>query len=147
MSNMAIYMVRYLSYQHMKLFDNSKQTYCVNQGAAINVLRSLREKTPELASHLQVKIMFDILVQRLRFDSQRIRDDPAVRNLDLSSYLLVPSESSDLVFSFSRTHKIFQVQRMTKYPLLIRQVCHNKSSNITTDKMIDLAIYRRRARS
>jgi len=70
MSNMAIYM-----------------TYCVNQGVAINVLQSMRDKNPELASHLQ-----------------RLRDDPAVRNLDLSSYLLVP------------------MQRMTKYPLLIRQI-------------------------
>lgn len=91
--------------------------------------------------------MLDILVQKLRFDLQRLRDDPVVRNLDLSSYLLVPSESLGLFFSFSRIHEIFQVQRMTKYPLLIRQVCRNKSSNKATDKMIDLAIYRRRARS
>jgi hypothetical protein len=32
----------------------SPQEYCVNQGAAIKVLKSLRDSNPELASHLQV---------------------------------------------------------------------------------------------
>ena len=50
------------------------QEYCVNQGYAIKVLQSIRESNPEVAACLQ-----------------RLRDDPAVRNLDLSSYLLVPS--------------------------------------------------------
>ncbi|THG95777.1 hypothetical protein EW026_g5934 [Hermanssonia centrifuga] len=63
--------------------------YCVNQGTAIKVLQSLRGSNPELAACLQ-----------------RLRDDPAVRNLDLSSYLLVP------------------MQRITRYPLLIKQVLH-----------------------
>lgn len=62
--------------------------YCVNQSTAIKVLQSLRETSPELASHLQ-----------------RLRDEnPAVRNLDLSSYLLAP------------------MQRITRYPLLIKQI-------------------------
>ncbi|KAH9842454.1 uncharacterized protein C8Q71DRAFT_732931 [Rhodofomes roseus] len=62
--------------------------YCVNQAYAAKVLQSEREK-PELAQLLQ-----------------RLRDDPTARNLDLSSYLLVP------------------MQRITRYPLLIRQVLH-----------------------
>jgi len=61
--------------------------YCVNTGAAIKILQSLRDSKPELASHLQ-----------------RLRDDPSVRGLDLSSYLLTP------------------MQRITRYPLLIRQI-------------------------
>ncbi|KAF8888235.1 hypothetical protein BD779DRAFT_1524285 [Infundibulicybe gibba] len=70
MSNMGVYM-----------------EYCVNQGTAIKVLKSLRDTKPDLAAHLQ-----------------ELRDDPAVRNLDLSSYLLAP------------------MQRVTKYPLLIKQI-------------------------
>ncbi|KAF9481352.1 hypothetical protein BDN70DRAFT_912316 [Pholiota conissans] len=62
--------------------------YCVNQSIAIQVLKSLREANPELASHLQ-----------------HLRDEnPTVRNLDLSSYLLAP------------------MQRVTRYPLLIKQI-------------------------
>ncbi|KAF8172098.1 hypothetical protein BJ912DRAFT_994425 [Pholiota molesta] len=62
--------------------------YCVNQSTAIQVLKSLRESKPELASHLQ-----------------HLRDEnPTVRNLDLSSYLLAP------------------MQRVTRYPLLIKQI-------------------------
>ncbi|KAF7298359.1 Actin cytoskeleton-regulatory complex protein [Mycena kentingensis (nom. inval.)] len=57
MSSMAVYM-----------------EYCVNQGNAIKVLKSLRDSNPELAAHLQ-----------------RLKEDPLVRNLDLSSYLLAPS--------------------------------------------------------
>ncbi|KAF8216277.1 hypothetical protein K438DRAFT_1953239 [Mycena galopus ATCC 62051] len=72
MSNMAVYM-----------------EYCVNQGTAIKVLKSLRDSNPELAGHLQ-----------------RLKEDPNVRNLDLSSYLLAP------------------MQRITRYPLLIKQILH-----------------------
>ncbi|KAI0044289.1 hypothetical protein FA95DRAFT_1497317 [Auriscalpium vulgare] len=63
--------------------------YCVNQGPAIKVLQTLRDQKPELASHLQ-----------------KLREDPVVRSLDLSSYLLVP------------------MQRITRYPLLIKQILH-----------------------
>ncbi|KAF9806131.1 hypothetical protein IEO21_08793 [Rhodonia placenta] len=63
--------------------------YCVNQAYAIRVLQSLRESNLELSARLQ-----------------RLRDDPAARNLDLSSYLLVP------------------MQRITRYPLLIKQILH-----------------------
>ncbi|KDQ59802.1 hypothetical protein JAAARDRAFT_56764 [Jaapia argillacea MUCL 33604] len=72
MSNMQVYM-----------------DYCVNQGAAIQVLQSLRTSNPELAALLL-----------------NLRDDPSVRNLDLSSYLLAP------------------MQRITRYPLLIKQILH-----------------------
>ncbi|CAE6423462.1 unnamed protein product, partial [Rhizoctonia solani] len=61
--------------------------YCVHQAPAIKVLQGLRETNPELAIHLQ-----------------RLRDeDPDIRNLDLSSYLLIP------------------MQRITRYPLLMKQ--------------------------
>ncbi|TFY81602.1 hypothetical protein EWM64_g2415 [Hericium alpestre] len=63
--------------------------YCVNQANASTVLQSLRKKNPALASHLQ-----------------KLRDDPSTRNLDLSSFLLVP------------------MQRVTRYPLLIKQILH-----------------------
>ncbi|KAG5637919.1 hypothetical protein H0H81_002680 [Sphagnurus paluster] len=49
--------------------------YCVNQGTAIKVLKSLRDSNPTLAAHLQ-----------------RLREDPSARNLDLSSYLLAPMQ-------------------------------------------------------
>ncbi|THH31859.1 hypothetical protein EUX98_g2302 [Antrodiella citrinella] len=48
--------------------------YCVNQANAAKVLQSLRESRPDLFAKLQ-----------------QLRDDPSVRNLDLTSYLLVPS--------------------------------------------------------
>ncbi|KAH8977407.1 hypothetical protein EDB86DRAFT_3237574 [Lactarius hatsudake] len=63
------------------------RAYCVNQANAIRTLQSLRDTNADLAAHLQ-----------------RLREDPAVRNLDLSSYLLVP------------------MQRITRYPLLIKQI-------------------------
>ncbi|KAK0185975.1 hypothetical protein F5146DRAFT_163320 [Armillaria mellea] len=63
--------------------------YCVNQSNAIKVLQSLRDSRPDLAARLQ-----------------HLRDDPAARNLDLSSYLLIP------------------MQRITRYPLLVKQILH-----------------------
>jgi len=72
------------------LIASVNQQYCVNHGTAIQVLQSLREKKPELA----------LLLQTLR------DDEPSTRNLDLSSYLLVP------------------MQRITRYPLLIKQILH-----------------------
>jgi len=64
--------------------------YCVNHANAIQVLQTLRNQKPELAS----------LLQTLR------DEEPSTRNLDLSSYLLVP------------------MQRITRYPLLIKQILH-----------------------
>ncbi|KAJ3879158.1 hypothetical protein F5051DRAFT_403673 [Lentinula edodes] len=63
--------------------------YCVNQGNAIKVLQDIRDSNSEVALQLQ-----------------HIRDGPSSRNLDLSSYLLIP------------------MQRITRYPLLIRQISH-----------------------
>ncbi|KAI9069473.1 hypothetical protein FKP32DRAFT_1617176 [Trametes sanguinea] len=68
---------------------NIYMDYCVNQSSAIKVLQSLRQSNPELAACLQ-----------------RLRDDSTARNLDLSSYLLVP------------------MQRITRYPLLFKQIIH-----------------------
>ncbi|KAI6140316.1 Dbl homology domain-containing protein [Pisolithus tinctorius] len=68
---------------HMRVYLN----YCVNQANAGKVLQSLRDTNPELSVQLQC-----------------LREDPLARNLDLSSYLLVP------------------MQRLTRYPLLIRQI-------------------------
>ncbi|KIN98751.1 hypothetical protein M404DRAFT_1005095 [Pisolithus tinctorius Marx 270] len=68
---------------HMRVYLN----HCVNQANAGKVLQSLRDTNPELSVQLQC-----------------LREDPLARNLDLSSYLLVP------------------MQRLTRYPLLIRQI-------------------------
>ncbi|SJL08834.1 uncharacterized protein ARMOST_12205 [Armillaria ostoyae] len=63
--------------------------YCINQSNAIKVLQSLHDSQPDLAAQLQ-----------------HLRDDPAARNLDLSSYLLIP------------------MQRITRYLLLVKQILH-----------------------
>ncbi|KAL7419920.1 hypothetical protein Q5752_005838 [Cryptotrichosporon argae] len=64
--------------------------YCINQHQAARMLQTLRASNAKLAVEL---------------DS--IRDnEPAVRGLDLSSFLLEP------------------MQRITRYPLLIRQIIH-----------------------
>ncbi|KAI6004628.1 Dbl homology domain-containing protein [Pisolithus albus] len=68
---------------HMRVYLD----YCVNQASAGKVLQSLRDANPELSAQLQC-----------------LREDPSARNLDLSSYLLVP------------------MQRLTRYLLLIRQI-------------------------
>lgn len=49
---------------------------------------------------------------------QRLRDDPSARNLDLSHYLLVP------------------MQRLTRYPLLIRQILQHTDHPSTTNAAI-----------
>ncbi|ORX36220.1 hypothetical protein BD324DRAFT_627945 [Kockovaella imperatae] len=64
--------------------------YCVNQHQAGKLLQSLRQSDPKLQAHLQ-----DIR-----------ENNPAVRGLDLSSYLLIP------------------MQRITRYPLLLKQIIH-----------------------
>ncbi|KAH7317531.1 hypothetical protein B0J17DRAFT_724373 [Rhizoctonia solani] len=102
MNGMAVYMVRppvaqfipRPSHTHPLVFaspnflpSSGPQPYCVHQAPAIKVLQGLRETNAELATHLQ-----------------RLRDeDPDIRNLDLSSYLLIP------------------MQRITRYPLLMKQ--------------------------
>ncbi|KZT11160.1 uncharacterized protein LAESUDRAFT_754850 [Laetiporus sulphureus 93-53] len=74
--------------------------YCVNQSTALKVLQSLRESDEDLAIRLR-----------------RLRDDPTARNLDLSSYLLVP------------------MQRITRYPLLIRQILHYTEATDDRDRI------------
>lgn len=49
-------------------------------------------QNPELNAHLNVLLFLPSPDLRL-ISLQRLREDPAVRNLDLSSYLLVPSSS------------------------------------------------------
>lgn len=65
------------------------ESYCVNQAPASRVLQRLRETNKPLGAHLE-----------------QLRNDPQVRGLDLSSYLLEP------------------MQRITRYPLLLRQIMH-----------------------
>ena len=94
MPNMAVYMVCQFLSPHTPesiepVFD---QEYCVNQAVAIKTLQSLRETNTTLSSHLQVCELTFSLLFRCNCPSQRLRDDPAVRNLDLSSYLLAPSK-------------------------------------------------------
>lgn len=81
--------------------------YCVNQATAIKVLKSLREENSQLEKHLQ-----------------KLRDNPAVRNLDVSSYLLVP------------------MQRITRYPLLIKQILNYTEvddERLDIESAVDLA--------
>ncbi|KAG8749194.1 hypothetical protein FRC11_011540, partial [Ceratobasidium sp. 423] len=80
--------------------------YCVHQAPAIKVLQGLRQANSELATHLQVRLwtLPSTFVLTLGPTPQRLRDeDPDIRNLDLSSYLLIP------------------MQRITRYPLLMKQ--------------------------
>ncbi|KAG8943721.1 hypothetical protein FRC04_002553 [Tulasnella sp. 424] len=86
--------------------------YCVNQSTATKILQTIRASNPDVASCLQ-----------------RLKDDPVCRNLDLSSYLLIP------------------MQRITRYPLLLRQILNYTQSEIerqqlewaitTTEKILD----------
>ncbi|KAJ3522358.1 hypothetical protein NMY22_g11925 [Coprinellus aureogranulatus] len=72
--------------------------YCVNQNTANKVLQSLKQNKPELIDHLN-----------------KLKENPAVRNLDLSSYLLEP------------------MQRITRYPLLIKQIAHYTAASESVD--------------
>ncbi|KIL68468.1 hypothetical protein M378DRAFT_184914 [Amanita muscaria Koide BX008] len=77
--------------------------YCANQATAAQVLQSLRETNHELADHLQ-----------------QLRDtNPAIRSLDLASYLLAP------------------MQRITKYPLLIKQIQQYTTAEDETEHIRD----------
>lgn len=53
---------------------------------------------------------------------QRLREEPAVRNLDISSYLLVPSKEDPFKLFVEFIMIYFSVQRITRYPLLIKQI-------------------------
>ncbi|TFK20128.1 hypothetical protein FA15DRAFT_600278 [Coprinopsis marcescibilis] len=72
--------------------------YCVNQQTANKVLQSLKQSKPTLVEHMN-----------------RLKANPATRNLDLGSYLLEP------------------MQRVTRYPLLIQQIAHYTSQSESTD--------------
>ncbi|KAH0830093.1 hypothetical protein J3R83DRAFT_1428 [Lanmaoa asiatica] len=79
--------------------------YCVNQANAGKVLQQMRENNPVLAAQLKVCSWFRFVLHGATISLlQNLREDPSARNLDLSSYLLVP------------------MQRLTRYPLLIRQI-------------------------
>ncbi|KAG8932121.1 hypothetical protein FRC01_000235 [Tulasnella sp. 417] len=78
--------------------------YCVNQSVATKILQTIRASNPDVASRLQ-----------------KLKDDPVCRNLDLSSYLLIP------------------MQRITRYPLLLRQVL-NYTQSETERKQLEWAI-------
>ncbi|KAI6109108.1 Dbl homology domain-containing protein [Pisolithus thermaeus] len=91
---------------HMRVYLD----YCVNQANGGKVLQSLRDTNPELSTQLQC-----------------LREDSAARNLDLSSYLLVP------------------MQRLTRYPLLIRQILQytdppNPTSNVSSAPRLTLSL-------
>jgi hypothetical protein len=66
------------------------------------------------------------LSECMRNRNQSLREHPSARNLDLSSYLLVPSTSclpiGVVLFSDLALSSLYAVQRLTRYPLLIRQI-------------------------
>ena len=97
---MGGYMVACIGHDWVSLLTLLQQ-YCVNQGSAIRILQSIREANPELAAKLQ----------HLR------ENEPSVRSLDLSSYLLIP------------------MQRLTRYPLLIRQILNYTEPSPDRDKI------------
>lgn len=72
--------------------------YCVNQDSAAKLLVKLRQSDPQLEAALQ-----DIKL-----------NNPDVRGLDLSSFLLEPSGCE--------MNQLTAVQRITRYPLLLRQI-------------------------
>jgi actin cytoskeleton-regulatory complex protein PAN1 len=98
--DMGVYMVASI-YRTWPWFLILSQQYCVNQSNAIRILQSLREAKPDLAAKLQ----------HLR------ENDPSVRSLDLSSYLLIP------------------MQRLTRYPLLIRQILNYTDPSVDREKI------------
>lgn len=99
--------------------------YCVNQDVGAKLLVQLRGENAELERALV-----------------EIRGDPSVRGLDLSSYLLEPSEYSLTVdnhqtyspgphsvlppssagFFWCLRAQLTSVQRVTRYPLLLKQI-------------------------
>jgi actin cytoskeleton-regulatory complex protein PAN1 len=119
MRNMSIYRVCPLLSSFFKLIS-CYQEYCVNQANAAKILHSLRNSNSELATHLQVRITVYNISNKLSMHEQRLREDPTVRNLDLSSYLLVPSKHFYRYVWMS--NELLLVQRITRYPLLIKQV-------------------------
>ncbi|KDQ18655.1 hypothetical protein BOTBODRAFT_517724 [Botryobasidium botryosum FD-172 SS1] len=68
--------------------------YCANQSSATKTLRALRTGRPELEARLK-----------------ELRQDPVVRNLDLSSYLPIPT------------------RRIARYPILLRQIAKYSESD------------------
>jgi len=62
-----------------------------------------------------------------------------VRGLDLSSYLLIPSKFlypiSHLSLGLSKYKHSYPVQRITRYPLLIRQILHHTSPDPESEFM------------
>jgi hypothetical protein len=73
------------------------------------MLQSIRETNPEVQS----------LLQSIRVENT------TVRSLDLSSFLLEPSESKLAYIDVSwclMVRYLNAVQRLTRYPLLLRQV-------------------------
>ena len=117
--NMGMYLVPFLSPRVDLRFLCDGQEYCVNEGTAIRLLQTLRMQNPELNAQLNVKSSPRRWTWSLTLP-QRLREDPAVRNLDLSSYLLVPSKFSPRCHP-RLAESPFKVQRITRYPLLIKQ--------------------------
>ncbi|KAG9114454.1 hypothetical protein FRC07_007636, partial [Ceratobasidium sp. 392] len=150
MAGMAVYMVRYplpayiIACPETTSYSCSRSTltcpsvsddqpYCVHQASAIKVLQGLRESNPELAGHLQASLpIYRLLLRKINVGGciQRLREeDPDIRNLDLSSYLLIP------------------MQRITRYPLLMKQIlnythpeserAHISHAIATTERLLD----------
>lgn len=66
---------------------------------------------------------------------QNLREDPSARNLDLSSYLLVPSacaRKASVLRALTRSRNTSTVQRLTRYPLLIRQILNYTDTSLST---------------
>ena len=110
------------------VFLTFRQEYCSNHSQSIKALQSLREINPTLGAHLQVCSSRSVLLQLMRLsvfsETQRRPDHPEPRPIELSTwtqYVLVLYIHSHLL----KGPRI--VQRITRYPLLIKQVSAENS--------------------
>jgi hypothetical protein len=88
--------------------------YCANQTAAIERLQELKKAKPQLQQVLEVRVHMWcpfavlatvlIMLRRGNAGEQEIKNRPECNLLDLESYLIKP------------------MQRVTKYPLLLREI-------------------------
>lgn len=91
MSNMAIYMVSVIGAIDRRALNVTAGVLCQprssHQGAEVAARQKPGTCVPSSSIH-DIYIVSDLA---LTYPIQHLREDPAVRNLDLSSYLLVPS--------------------------------------------------------
>lgn len=102
------------------------QVYCVNQAYAIRVLQSLRESNLELSARLQVGRCCIARRQNLMFYRSAFGMTQQPGTLIFRAICLCRVRCSSLPTGLCILTQPNPVQRITRYPLLIKQV--NNSS-------------------